>query len=253
MEKDPDAVSGMFDDVAKHYDRTNTVLSAGNAALWRMATVRAVEPKPGERILDVAAGTGTSSAALARSGARVVAVDFSPGMIAEGRKRHRNIEFVEADATRLPFGDDEFDAVSISFGLRNVAEPKAALAEMYRVLKPGGRVVICEFSKPPIAIVRAGYWTYLRHVMPVVADRISSNPEAYSYLAESIQAWPDQGELSQWLRGAGFTRVAYRNLTAGVVALHRGRKPSDATVLASVAKRRSYTQPIRTVAPKTES
>ena len=253
MEKDPSEVSGMFDEVARNYDRTNTVLSAGNAGLWRMATVRAVAPQPGERILDVAAGTGTSSAALARSGARVVAVDFSPGMIAEGRKRHKNIEFVEADATRLPFGDDEFDAVSISFGLRNVADPKAALGEMYRVLKPGGRVVICEFSKPPVAIVRAGYWTYLRHVMPIVADRVSSNPEAYKYLAESIQEWPDQGELSQWLRGAGFTRVAYRNLTAGVVALHRGRKPSDATVLASVAKRRSYTQPIRTVAPKTES
>lgn len=238
MQKQPDEVAGMFDDVARRYDRTNTVLSMGNAMLWRVATVRAVAPEPGERILDIAAGTGTSSAALARNGARVIAVDFSPGMIAEGRRKHRNIEFIEADAQKLPFGDNEFDAVTISFGLRNIQEPKAALAEMYRVLKPGGRLVICEFSKPPVAFVRAGYWAYMKYVMPTVVDIASSNAPAYEYLAESIAAWPDQGQLSQWIRGAGFTRVAYRNLTAGVVALHRGRKPIDETVLASVAKRK---------------
>ena len=250
MEKRPEEVAGMFDDVARHYDRTNNVLSAGNAVLWRAAMVRAVAPVAGERILDVAAGTGTSSAALARSGARVVAVDFSHGMVEEGRRKHKKIEFIEADATKLPFGDNEFDAVSISFGLRNINDPKAALSEMYRVLKPGGRLVICEFSKPPVAIFRAGYWAYLKYVMPTITDRVSSNPAAYSYLAESIQAWPDQGELSQWIRGAGFIRVAYRNLTAGVVALHRGRKPVEATVLASVAKRKSNaTQPIRTIKP----
>jgi len=247
MNKKPGEVAGMFDDVAKHYDRTNTVLSAGNAVLWRAAMVRAVAPVAGERILDVAAGTGTSSAALARSGARVVALDFSAGMVAEGRRKHKKIEFVEADAEKLPFGDNEFDAVSISFGLRNVANPKAALAEMYRVLKPGGRLVVCEFSKPPIAIFRAGYWAYLQYVMPTIVDRVSSNPAAYSYLAESIKAWPDQGELSQWIRGVGFTRVAYRNLTGGIVALHRGHKPVDATVLASVAKRKgNATRPITT-------
>jgi len=232
----------MFDGVARHYDRTNAVLSAGNAALWRAATVRAVDPQPGERILDVAAGTGTSSVALQRNGARVVAVDFSPGMIAEGRRKHKKIEFIEADAEKLPFGDNEFDAATISFGLRNVSHPKVALAELYRVLKPGGRLVVCEFSKPPVAIVRASYWGYLRYVMPTVVGRVSSNPDAYTYLAESIRAWPDQGELSQWIRGAGFTRVAYRNLTAGIVALHRGRKPVDSTVLASVAKRKGTTR-----------
>jgi len=241
MDKQPDEVAGMFDGVAKHYDRTNAVLSAGNAYLWRIATVRAVAPQSGERILDLAAGTGTSSVALSHTGAKVIAVDFSPGMIEEGRRKHKNIEFVQADIEKLPFGDDEFDAVTISFGLRNVNDPKAALAEMYRVLKPGGRLVICEFSKPPRALFRMGYQTYLRYVMPAVTAAVSSNREAYTYLADSIAEWPDQGQLSQWIRGAGFIRVAYRNLTSGIVALHRGRKPVDAAVLASVAKRRRAT------------
>jgi demethylmenaquinone methyltransferase/2-methoxy-6-polyprenyl-1,4-benzoquinol methylase len=243
MEKQPDEVSGMFDGVARHYDRTNAIMSVGNAQFWRAATVRAVEPRSGERILDVAAGTGTSSAALARTGATVVALDFSGGMIDEGRRRHPKIEFVEADAERLPFGDDEFDAVTISFGLRNIAHPKAALAEMYRVLKPGGRLVICEFSKPPRALFRTGYAAYLRFVMPVVAAVASSNKDAYGYLRESIQQWPDQGTLSQWIRGVGFTRVAHRNLTAGVVALHRGHKPEDEAIRASTAKRRQKRTP----------
>jgi demethylmenaquinone methyltransferase/2-methoxy-6-polyprenyl-1,4-benzoquinol methylase len=252
MSKQPDEVARMFDGVAKRYDLTNSVLSGGNAVLWRAATVRAVAPMPGERILDVAAGTGTSSAALQRHGARVVAVDFSAGMVAEGRRKHKKIEFVEADAHNLPFGDDEFDAVTISFGLRNMQEPKVALSEMYRVLKPGGRLVVCEFSRPPVAIFRAGYWAYLRYVMPTIVDRTSSNPAAYTYLAESIRKWPDQGELSQWLRAAGFIRVAYRNLTGGIVSLHRGRKPVDATVLASVAKRKkNATRPIQIVGPST--
>jgi len=234
----------MFDEVAKGYDRTNDILSVGNSFLWRIATVKAVAPVAGERILDIAAGTGTSSAALAKTGAHVIAVDFSPGMIAEGRKRNKNIEFIEADATKLPFGDNEFDAVTISFGLRNVNEPKAALAEMYRVLKPGGRLVITEFSKPPRALFRAGYNAYMKAVAPTVVKITSSNPEAYDYLAQSISEWPDQGELSQWIRGAGFIRVEYRNLTTGVVAMHRGRKPVDKQVLASVAKRTTNTRSI---------
>jgi demethylmenaquinone methyltransferase / 2-methoxy-6-polyprenyl-1,4-benzoquinol methylase len=243
MDKQPDEVSGMFDGVARHYDRTNAIMSAGNAQFWRAATVRAVDPRSGERILDVAAGTGTSSAALARTGATVVALDFSAGMIAEGRRRHPKLEFVEADAEKLPFGDDEFDAVTISFGLRNIAHPKAALAEMYRVLKPGGRLVICEFSRPQRALFRTGYAAYMRFVMPVVAAVASSNKDAYGYLRESIQQWPDQGTLSQWIRGVGFTRVAYRNLTAGVVALHRGHKPEDEAIRASTAKRRQKRTP----------
>lgn len=218
----------MFDRVAARYDRTNTVLSVGNAPLWRVATTRAVAPKRGERILDVAAGTGTSSASLAASGASVVAADFSPGMIEVGRARQAhvpNLVFVEADATNLPFGDDEFDAVTISFGLRNVSGPEKALAEFLRVTKPGGRLVICEFSKPPAKVIRAGYHAYQRYVMPTLVRLSSSNDDAYDYLNESIDAWPAQPELAALIRSVGYTDVAWRNLTGGIVALHRARKP----------------------------
>jgi demethylmenaquinone methyltransferase/2-methoxy-6-polyprenyl-1,4-benzoquinol methylase len=233
LSKQPEQVAAMFDEVSTHYDRTNNVLSMGNAALWRVATTRAVHPRAGERILDVAAGTGTSSASLAKNGARVVAADFSGGMIEVGRVRQAAnpfIEFVQADATALPFADGEFDAVTISFGLRNIVDPKKALAEFFRVTKPGGRLVICEFSQPPVALIRAGYSAYLRYGMPVLARVASSNPAAYEYLMDSIEAWPSQPVLADWLREAGYDDVAYRNLTAGIVALHRGRKPAFPTV-----------------------
>jgi demethylmenaquinone methyltransferase / 2-methoxy-6-polyprenyl-1,4-benzoquinol methylase len=239
LSKRPDEVAGMFTAVAPGYDRTNAALSLGASELWRIATVRAIAPRRGERILDIAAGTGTSSAVLAKSGAEVVAADFSPGMIEEGRRRHPSIEFVEADAEKLPFDDDSFDAVTISFGLRNVRHPQVALGEMYRVLKPGGRLVICEFSTPPVALVRVGYAVYLRTVLPLITRLVASNVPAYSYLRESIADWPDQGTLSGWLRGVGFARVAHRDLTFGVVALHRGRKPVDAAVRASASRRRA--------------
>ncbi|GAA1447218.1 class I SAM-dependent methyltransferase [Leifsonia poae] len=231
LSKQPEQVAAMFDEVSTHYDRTNTVLSMGNASLWRMATTRAVAPRAGEIVLDVAAGTGTSSASLAKDGARVVAADFSAGMIEVGRARQAGnpfVEFVQADATALPFGDDEFDAVTISFGLRNIVDPQKAIAEFYRVTKPGGRVVICEFSRPPLAVIRSGYFAYLRYGMPVLVKLASSNPVAYEYLMDSIEAWPSQPVLAGWLRAAGFEKVAYRNLTAGIVALHRGFKPLTA-------------------------
>lgn len=225
LSKKPERVAEMFDGVAKRYDRSNTVLSFGNDLLWRIQTVKAIAPKPGERILDIAAGTGTSSVAIAKSGAEVVALDFSQGMIEEGKKRHPQLEFVQGDALKLPFKANTFDAVTVSFGLRNFEDPRKALAEMYRVTKPGGRVVICEFSKPSRALLRAGYGFYLKHVMPKIVNVSGLKQDAYKYLSESIQEWPDQLTLCQWLRGAGFSRVVYRNLTYGVVALHRGYKP----------------------------
>ncbi len=219
----------MFDQVAQRYDLTNDVLSLGNDRLWRVATTRAVAPQPGQRILDLAAGTGASSVSLARSGAEVVAADFSPGMIAEGRRRHSgipNLTFEEADATALPFDDDSFDTVTMSFGLRNVNEPKKAIAELLRVTRPGGRLVVCEFSHPPSPAFNGLYRFYNDRILPVVARAMSSNAEAYDYLNESIRDWPDQSTLSAWIRQAGWSDVAYRNLSFGIVALHRATKPA---------------------------
>jgi demethylmenaquinone methyltransferase / 2-methoxy-6-polyprenyl-1,4-benzoquinol methylase len=248
LSKNPDDVSGMFNEVAHGYDRTNALLSAGNSVLWRIATVKALKIEPGDRVLDVAAGTGTSTKAIQRAGASVVALDFSPGMVAEGRKRHPDIEFVEGDAEALPFPSASFDAVTISFGLRNVANPQVALGEMYRVLKPGGRIVICEFSHPPAPLVKLGYDGYLKYVMPAVTAVTSTHKDAYRYLMESINDWPEQSVVSQWLRAAGFTRVAYRNLSGGIVALHRARSPEDSKVRESVGKRRA-----RPASPSTSS
>ena len=238
--KDPARVSGMFDQVAPAYDRTNTVLSLGNDQLWRVAVTRAVAPRAGETILDLAAGTGASAASLARSmrggaPAEIVAADFSPGMIAEGERRYGaaagvhhipSIHFVQADATDLPFADNEFDAVTMSFGLRNVNDPRKALRELYRVTKPGGRLVICEFSHPPSRAFNGLYRFYNDRVLPTVARAVSSNAEAYEYLNESIRDWPNQRTLSSWIRDAGWRDVAHRNLSFGIVALHRAIKPA---------------------------
>lgn len=217
----------MFDRVAAKYDRTNDVLSLGNSLLWRVATTRAVNPQPGERILDIAAGTGTSSASLAKSGADIVAADFSPGMIEVGRQRQAhvpNLSFTQADAMALPFGDDEFDAVTISFGLRNVKDPQQALREFLRVTKPGGRLVVCEFSHPTSRAFQAIYNTYQRTLFPPLARLAGSDKAAYDYLVDSIAAWPAQSALADQIRDAGWSSVAWRNLSMGIVALHRGVK-----------------------------
>lgn len=229
-EKRPAEVSSMFDEVSPRYDLMNDILSAYNSRLWRHVTVKAVAPRKGMKVLDIAAGTGTSSAALAAGGAEVTAADFSHGMLAEGQRRNQGnelIEFVWADAENLPFEDNSFHATTISFGLRNVQNPKKALAEMYRVTKPGGRLVICEFSTPPNALVRGPYTFYSKHILPRVAGLFGAPKAAYEYLTESIAAWPNQKELAAWLNETGFTGTAYRNLTGGIVSLHRATVPQN--------------------------
>lgn len=226
LDKQPHEVAAMFDDVAARYDLTNDVLSLGQARLWRKEVERAVAARPAERVLDLAAGTGTSSLPFAGAGAYVVPCDFSVGMLGEGKKRRPWLPFTAGDGTRLPFADGVFDAVTISFGLRNIQDTDAALAELHRVTKPGGRLVICEFSEPTWAPFRTVYTEYLMRALPPVARAVSSNPDAYVYLAESIRTWPNQPELAGRLQGVGWTEVAWRNLTGGVVALHRGRKPA---------------------------
>ncbi|MDX6255623.1 MAG: demethylmenaquinone methyltransferase / 2-methoxy-6-polyprenyl,4-benzoquinol methylase [Frankiales bacterium] len=222
LEKTPRQVASMFDEVAARYDLTNDVLSLGQDRRWRKLVVDAVGAGPGELVLDLAAGTGTSTAAFAERGASVVACDFSLGMLQVGRRRRPSMPFVAGDALRLPFADDSFDAVSISFGLRNVNDVDLALAELHRVTKPGGRLVVCEFSHPTWAPFRTVYVEYLMRALPAVARAVSSNPDAYVYLAESIRAWPDQPALAVRLQQAGWSKVAWRNLSGGIVALHRG-------------------------------
>ncbi len=215
----------MFDEVAPTYDKTNDLLSFGQSRLWRGIVAKAVDPRSGQSILDMAAGTGSSTVAFARPGVRLVAGDFSEGMLAEGRKRHPEIEFVFADATKLPFKAKEFDATTISFGLRNVVDVEAALSEMFRVTKPGGRIVICEFSKVTSPLLRPFYNFYLRRVLPAFSSLASKTPEAYAYLSESIDAWPDQRTLAAKIEKAGYENVTFRNLSFGIVAIHLGFKP----------------------------
>lgn len=215
----------MFDEVAPTYDKTNDLLSFGQSRLWRGIVAKAVDPKSGQSVLDMAAGTGSSTAAFAHPGVRLVAGDFSEGMLAEGRKRHPEIEFVFADATKLPFKAKEFDATTISFGLRNVVDVEAALSEMFRVTKPGGRIVICEFSKVSNPVLRPFYNFYLRKVLPAFSSLASKTPEAYAYLSESIDAWPDQRTLAAKIEKAGYEKVTFRNLSFGIVAIHVGFKP----------------------------
>ena len=215
----------MFDEVAHAYDKTNDLLSFGQSHYWRFRLKRAVRPQAGQKILDIAAGTGTSSMALLVPGVKIVAADFSKGMLAEGRKRYPELEFVFADAMKLPFQDAEFDVVTMSFGLRNVSDRKVALKEFYRVLKPGGRVVICEFSHVG-GILGPLYRWYLKNLLPKISKLMSKNPAAYDYLSESIMAWPKQLELKQDIDEAGFSNGSWKNLTFGVVALHEGTKPN---------------------------
>lgn len=221
LDKSPHEIAAMFDGVASRYDLTNTVLSFGQDRGWRRATRAALRAGPGERILDVGAGTGVSTAELAASGAYVVGADLSLGMLYAGKRVRPQVPLLAGDALRLPFADASFDAVTISFALRNVSDSDAALREFARVTRPGGRLVVCEFSSPVHPAFRTVYLSYLMRSLPAVARLVSSNPDAYGYLADSIRAWPDQPELAARIGGAGWRTVAWRNLTGGIVALHR--------------------------------
>ena len=221
LDKKPSMVADMFDGVARRYDLTNDVLALGQTRAWRRAVVRAVEPGLGERILDVAAGTGSSTEPFAQAGAIAVPCDFSLGMLQVGRSRQPTLPFVAGDALALPFADGTFDAVTISFGLRNVVDTESALRELLRVTRIGGRLVICEFSTPANRLLRTAYLEYLMKALPGVAKRVAANPDAYVYLAESIRDWPDQNALSAMIANAGWLDVQWRNLSGGIVALHR--------------------------------
>ncbi|MDR9363159.1 MAG: bifunctional demethylmenaquinone methyltransferase/2-methoxy-6-polyprenyl-1,4-benzoquinol methylase UbiE [Microbacteriaceae bacterium] len=223
MQKRPEEVSRMFDEVAETYDRTNDILSLGQSKLWRKSVRNLINPQSGQRILDLAAGTGTSSMALLGDGVQVVAADFSKGMLEVGKKRHPELEFAFADATKLPFKDKEFDAVTISFGIRNVENVDKALSEMFRVTKPGGVIVVCEFSHPK-GLFGWLYKFYLRRVLPTVAKLVAKNPDAYSYLGESIEAWPKQMDFASQIENSGFENVGFKNLSLGIVAVHYGEK-----------------------------
>ncbi len=227
LDKDTRDVAAMFDAVARRYDLTNDVLSLGQDRAWRKAALDALGVGRGDAVLDLAAGTGTSAAPLADRGVRVVACDLSLGMLAEGRRRRPDLAFVAGDALALPFVDAAFDAVTISFGLRNVPDVPGALREMLRVTRPGGRVVVCEFSRPTNRAFRAVYDQYLTRALPRIAGVVAKESDAYTYLAETISGWPDQRELGLTMRAAGWTSVAYRNLSGGIVALHRGFRPTS--------------------------
>ncbi len=228
LTKKAQEVAAMFDGVAKNYDKANDLLSFGSARIWRKQVAKLVNPQIGQTILDLAAGTGASSVAFLKPGVRVVAADFSNGMLEEGRRRHPEIEFVFADATNLPFQEAEFDTVTISFGLRNVENTELALSEMLRVLKPGGKLVVCEFSTIPNKFLHSLYRFYLKDLLPKISALVSKVPEAYSYLAESIDAWPKQTELAKLIEKVGYQSVGFRNQTFGIVAIHTGYKPKKA-------------------------
>jgi demethylmenaquinone methyltransferase / 2-methoxy-6-polyprenyl-1,4-benzoquinol methylase len=222
LDKDPADVAAMFDEVASRYDVMNLVMTGGLERWWRGRVTAALAPRRGERVLDLAAGTATSTVAFARSGATVVGADFSLGMLRAGRARGVGLPLVAGDGLRLPFADSVFDAVSISFGLRNVLDVDACLRELLRVTKPGGRLLICEVSRPSRPLLRKGHAFWLRRGLPLLSRLVSSDPAAYSYLVESMLAWPSQRELADRITAAGWSAVGWTDLTVGVVALHHG-------------------------------
>lgn len=213
----------MFDDVGEKYDLTNTILSFGQDRVWRKKARQRLALKPGEKVLDLAAGTAVSTVELTKSGAWVVACDFSQGMLAAGRDR--DVPKVVGDGMKLPFADNSFDAVTISYGLRNIHDFRAGLREMARVTRPGGRLLVNEFSTPTVPVFGTVYKEYLMRLLPKVARLVSSNPAAYEYLADSIREWPGQEGLAREINRNGWSESGWQDLTFGIVAIHSAIKP----------------------------
>jgi demethylmenaquinone methyltransferase/2-methoxy-6-polyprenyl-1,4-benzoquinol methylase len=237
-EVDRDAKAGMvadvFHSVASRYDLMNDLMSGGIHRIWKRFTIELSGVRKGNAVLDIAGGTGDLAARFADlvgPEGRVVLADINDSMLQVGRDKlldsgHlENLEFVQADAQDLPFPDDSFDCVTIAFGLRNVTDKERALASMLRVLKPGGRLLVLEFSKPENDLLGKAYDAYSFHVLPLMGRLVANDSDSYRYLAESIRMHPDQETLKEMMEDAGFSRCEYHNMTGGIVAVHRGVKP----------------------------
>jgi len=226
-------VRGVFDSVAGNYDLMNDLMSAGTHRLWKRFTLGLANLRPGQRALDVAGGTGDLAAGLARQvGERglVVLTDINAAMLAQGRDRlinaglTANLAYVQANAERLPFPDGSFDCITIGFGLRNVTDKDAALAAMRRALKPGGQLLVLEFSQPHAPGLKPLYDAYSFRVLPLIGRFVAGDEASYRYLAESIRRHPDQETLLKMMQAAGLEGCRYHNLSGGIVAVHRGYK-----------------------------
>lgn len=226
-------VADVFHSVADHYDIMNDLMSFGIHRLWKKWAVNQCGIRIGQRILDVAGGTGDLTASFSRKvgkNGHVILADINDSMLKMGRNKLRdqglihNIDYVQANVEKLPFPDNNFDCITISFGLRNVTNKDKALKSMWRILKPGGRLVILEFSKPESALLNKVYDLYSFHILPLMGRVVAKDGDSYRYLAESIRMHPNQETLKQMMYDAGFSDVKYTNMTGGIVALHRGFK-----------------------------